>query len=88
MPRFDEKEPRSAESIGASSWGEGGGVTQGEAPVDTIRVSVVELELVRRLVFAAGNLAISVLESDADLVSDEVLEKARHLQALYGELAG
>lgn len=56
--------------------------------MDTIRVSVVELELVRRLVFAAGNLAISVLESDADLVSDEVLEKARHLQALYGELAG
>jgi hypothetical protein len=43
---------------------------------------------VRRLLFAAGNLAICVLESDAALVSDEVLEKARHLQALYGELAG
>ena len=64
-----------------------GKVTQGERPAETVRVSVAELELVRRLLFAAGNLAICVLESDRALVSDEVLEKARHLQALYGELA-
>jgi hypothetical protein len=63
-------------------------VTQGERAGKTVRVSVTELELVRRLLFVAGNLAICVLESDAALVSDEVLEKARHLQALYGELAG
>ena len=62
-------------------------MTEGERAGETVRVSVAELELVRRLLFAAGNLAICVLESDAALVSDEVLEKARHLQALYGELA-
>ena len=65
-----------------------GEVTGGDRPGETVRVSVLELELVRRLVFAAGGLAISVLESDTALVPDEVLEKARHLQALYGELAG
>ena len=63
-------------------------MTQAEGAGETVRVSLVELELVRRLLFAAGNLVICVLESDAALVSDEVLEKARHLQALYGELAG
>ncbi len=63
-------------------------MTQGERAGKTVRVSVAELELVRRLLFAAGNLVICVLESDAALVSDDVLEKARHLQALYGELAG
>jgi hypothetical protein len=62
-------------------------VTQGERAAQTVRVSVVELELVRNLLFAAGNLAICVLESHAALVPDEVVEKARHLQALYGELA-
>ena len=61
---------------------------QGRRAGETVRVSVVELELVRRLLFAAGNLAICVLESDTALVSDEMLEKARHLQALYGELGG
>jgi hypothetical protein len=63
-------------------------VTEGERAGKTVRVSVAELELVRRLLFAAGNLVICVLESDAALVSDEVIEKARHLQALYGELVG
>jgi hypothetical protein len=63
-------------------------VTQVERPGETVRVSVGELEIVRRLLFAAGNLAVSVLETDAALVPDEVLETARHLQALYGELAG
>ena len=62
-------------------------VTPGQGAVETVRVSVAELEVVRRLLFAAGALAISVLESDTALVSDEVLEKARHLQAVYGELA-
>ena len=66
--------------------GETGEVTQTAGA--TVRVSVAELELVRRLLFAGGNLAICVLETDAALVSDEVLEKARYLQALYGELAG
>ena len=65
-----------------------GTVTQARRAGETVRVSVVELELVRRLLFAAGNLAICVLESDTALVSDEMLEKARHLQALYGEFAG
>ena len=64
--------------------GPGDGQTTGE----TVRVSAAELQLVRRLLFASGNLAIAVLESDAALVADEILEKARHLQALYGELAG
>ena len=68
--------------------GDSGKVTRGEGTGETVRVSVAELELVRRLLFAAGNLAICVLETDATLVSDEVLEKARYLQALYGELAG
>ncbi len=63
-------------------------MTQGERPAETVRVSVAELELVRRLLFAAGNLAICVLESDAALVSEDILEKARHLQAIYGEVAG
>ena len=63
-------------------------MTEGERAGETVRVSVAELELVRRLLFAAGNLAISVLERDPALVADEVLERARHLQALYGELAG
>jgi hypothetical protein len=63
-------------------------VKQREKAGETVRVSVAELEIVRRLLFAAGNLVICVLESDAALVSDEVIEKARHLQALYGELAG
>ena len=62
-------------------------MTERERAGETVRVSVAELELVRHLLFAAGNLAICVLDSDAVLVSDEVLEKARHLQALYGELA-
>ena len=62
-------------------------MVNGERAGETVRVSVVELELVRRLLFAAGNLAISVLESDVALVSEEAVEKARHLQALYGELA-
>jgi hypothetical protein len=65
-----------------------GKMTEGERAGETVRVSVAELELVRRLLFTAGNLAICVLESDATLVADEVYEKARHLQALYGELAG
>jgi hypothetical protein len=63
-------------------------VTQGERAAETVRVSAAELEIVRRLLFAAGNLAVSVLEADAALVPDEVLERARHLQAVYGELAG
>ena len=63
-------------------------MTQGEAAGETVRVAVAELEVVRRVLFAAANLAICVLESDAALVSDEVLEKARYVQALYGELAG
>jgi hypothetical protein len=73
---------------GRGSHVRGGNVTRGESAGETVRVSVAELEFVRRLLFAAGNLAICVLESDAARVSDEVLEKARHLQALYGELAG
>ena len=63
-------------------------MTQGEGTGSTVRVSVAELELVRRLLFVAGNLAISVLERDAALVPQEVYEKALHVQALYGELAG
>ena len=63
-------------------------VTHHDSPAATARVSLAELDLVRRLLFAAASLTIAVLESDAALVSDEVLEKARHLQALYGELAG
>ena len=63
-------------------------MTHGRGVGPTVRVSVAELELVRRLLFVAGNLAICVLEADAGLVSDEVYEKALHLQALYGELAG
>ena len=62
-------------------------MVNGERAGETVRVSVVELELVRRLLFAAGNLAICVLESDVALVSEEAVKKARHLQALYGELA-
>ena len=73
---------------GAVEQAQSGTVMQGRRAGETVRVSVVELELVRRLLFAAGNLAICVLESDTALVSDEMLEKARHLQALYGELGG
>jgi hypothetical protein len=68
--------------------GKGGKVAEGGRAAETVRVSVAELELVRHLLFAAGNLAVCVLESDAALVSDQVLEKARHLQAIFGELAG
>ncbi len=63
-------------------------MTEDERAGETVRVSVGELEVVRRLLFAAGNLAVSVLETDAALVPDDVYEKARHLQAVYGELAG
>ena len=63
-------------------------VTHHDSAAATARVSVAELDLVRRLLFASANLTIAVLESDAALVSEEVLEKARHVQALYGELRG
>ena len=61
--------------------------THHDDPAATVRVSVAELDLVRRLLFASANLTIAVLESDSALVSDEVLERARHVQALYGELS-
>ena len=60
---------------------------QNERAGRTVRVSVVELELVRRVLYAAANLTIAVLESDETLVSDEVAAKARDVQALYAELA-
>ena len=63
-------------------------MTYDDSAAATARVSVAELDLVRRLLFASANLTIAVLESDAALVSEEVLEKARHVQALYGELRG
>ena len=61
-------------------------MTHQDNPAATVRVSIAELDLVRRLLFASASLTIAVLDSDAALVSDEVLEKARHIQALYGEL--
>ena len=54
--------------------------------MDTVPVDGGELEVVRRLVFAAGNLAIAVLETDEALVPRNVLEQATYVQALFGEL--
>ena len=51
----------------------------------TVLVSVVELEIVRRLLVAAANLTIGVLES-ADGIPVAVGERARDVQALFGEL--
>ncbi len=57
-------------------------------PSETVRVSVAEVEFARRLAVAAANLTIAVLESDAGLVSDDVVERARYVQALYAEHVG
>ena len=52
----------------------------------TVLVSVVELEIVRRLLVAAANLTIGVLESDDGGIPVAVGERARDVQALFGEL--
>jgi hypothetical protein len=63
-------------------------MAQGQEPSESVRVSVVEVEFVRRLVVAAATLTIAVLESDEGLVCSEVVERAKDVQALYAELVG